>query len=165
MNRKLKSRLKHALLYAWNFWPPFVGAGIVITRISPDFRQVEAKLKKRPWTANYFGTQYGGSIFSLTDPFYPVMLFMYANNRWVIWDKAAAVRYLKPGRTDLTATFILDDDTIHHVETTLAKAGKMELTKTIQIKDKEGDVVAEIDRVIYIRDKAAVKPPKKVDGN
>ena len=55
--------------FAFNIWPPFWGAGIRIVSISDDFREVKIRLKLRWWNKNANRTQYGGSIFSLTDPY------------------------------------------------------------------------------------------------
>ena len=57
-----------------NLWPPFVGAGIRITRISADSREIDVALKLRLLNRNYFGTQFGGSMFAMTDPFFALMM-------------------------------------------------------------------------------------------
>lgn len=68
MNKQLAKIYKPGMVkFALNIWPPFWGAGIRILRISDDFRTVEMRLKLRWWNKNANRTQYGGSIFSLTD--------------------------------------------------------------------------------------------------
>ncbi len=59
---------------ALNLWPPLWGAGFRIVHISDDFRCVKIKLKLRWWNKNANRTQHGGSIFSLTDPVYALIL-------------------------------------------------------------------------------------------
>jgi len=60
----------HALRRWINLWPPFLGAGIRIQRIAPDMKAIDVEMKLRWWNANYVGTQFGGSLFAMTDPFY-----------------------------------------------------------------------------------------------
>jgi hypothetical protein len=53
-----------------NLYPPYLGAGVRITRISDDFRDVEVEMPLRFYNRNYFGTHFGGSLYSMCDPFY-----------------------------------------------------------------------------------------------
>ena len=145
--------IKKYLLRIWNFWPPFFGAGIKIKSQSADWRRVVVELKLRPWTANYVGTQFGGSMFAMTDAFYMVMLLHNLGSDYVVWDKSANIRFLKPGRTHLTAEFELDELTLSEIKETLSKQPKMDWVRKIQIKDLNGEVVAEVEKTIYIKKK------------
>jgi len=137
----------------WNLWPPFVGAGISIHYVSDDYRHIIAKLKKRWWTLNYRGTQFGGSMFALTDPFYMVMLIEILGAEYSVWDKFGSIQYIKPGRTELTAEFILKDDDLLGIHKTLEFSDKTDWKFTVEIKDVEGLVVAFVEKIIYIRKK------------
>jgi hypothetical protein len=57
-----------------NLWPPFVGAGIRVTRVSADSREIDVTLKLRLFNRNFFGTHFGGSLFAMTDPFFALMM-------------------------------------------------------------------------------------------
>lgn len=106
MNKTL-SKLYQPNIVKWalNSWPPFWGAGIHIESISADFREVRIRLKLRWWNKNANRTQYGGSIFSLTDPVYALMLMGILGERYYVWDKEASINFIKPGDTDLFAEF------------------------------------------------------------
>lgn len=143
--------MKKMFYYLWNFWPPFLGSGIALRHISDDFLRIEAVLKLRPWTKNYVGTQYGGSMFSLTDAFYFVMLMKHSEGKWIIWDKAASIRFKKPGRTNLSAVFEISHADLFDIRKQLAEKGKTEFVRTVNLTDTNGDVVAEVERVIHIR--------------
>ncbi len=143
--------MKKYLLFLWNFWPPFIGSGIWIDQITKDYRHVRVRLKKRPWTSNYVSTQYGGSIYSMTDPFYMVMLLMNLGRDYIVWDKSAQIRFLKPGKTDLTAEFNIHEELLSDIRVTTAKQGKMEWHIKIPVKDKNQITVAEVDKVLWIK--------------
>ncbi len=141
------------LFSLWRFWPPFLGAGISIHVLSDDLRHTQARLKLRFWNRNYVGTQYGGSLFSMTDAVYMVMMLQNLGSQYIVWDKAATIRYLKPGRTDVIADYVLTEEILNSIRKTLETQEKMDWTVKVEIKDKNGEVVAEVDKVLYIRKK------------
>lgn len=124
--------------------------------VSAGYRHIKVKLKLRFWNANYVGTQYGGSIFSMADPFYMVMLIENLGHEYSVWDKASRIRYLKPGRTDLFVEFDLSEDDLSAICAQVAEQGKMDWERKVVIKDRNGEVVAEVDKTISIRKKMAI---------
>ena len=145
--------LKPYLLRFWNFWPPLFFSGIKIVKISPDFKYIKVRLKLRFWNANYVGTAFGGSIFAMTDAFYMVMLMKNLGPRYIVWDKAAEIRYVKPGKTDVLAEFVITDEEIDNIKELLKDSDKMDWIKPVQVIDKEGQLIADVKRIIYIKKK------------
>lgn len=145
--------MRKYLLKLWNLWPPFLFTGIKIQKYTEDFRSISVKLKLRFWNANYVGTQYGGSIFSLSDAFYMVMLMRNLGPEYTVWDKTATIHYLKPGRTDLFAAFTLNEEDLTQIQTTLQTQKSMLWNRQVEIKDANGMIVATVDKEIYIRKK------------
>lgn len=145
--------LRQILVNYVNLWPPFLFGGIKIIHRSADYRHMIVKLKLRFWNANVVGTQFGGLLFAMTDPFYMLMLIKNLGDEYIIWDKSALIEYLKPGRTDVTAEFILTNDDLEQVKQTVENEGKMLWTKIVEIKDREQNVIAKVTKVIHIRRK------------
>ena len=79
-----------------NVWPPFLGAGIRVKRLQPDWKEVDVEMKLRGWNSNYVGTHYGGSLYSMADPFYMLMLIENVGRNYIVWDKSASIRFKKP---------------------------------------------------------------------
>ena len=100
---------------ALNLWPPFWVAGIRIAEIG-DFRYVKMELKFRWWNKNANRSQYGGSIFSMTDPVYSLMLMGILGNKYFVWDKDASVNFIKPGNSQLTAEFLITEQQIDEIK-------------------------------------------------
>jgi hypothetical protein len=143
---------KSRALRRWiNFWPPFLGMGIRIQHIAPDMKAVDVEMKLRFWNANYVGTQFGGSLFAMTDPFYMLMLMANLGRDYIVWDKAATIRYRKPGKGTVRAEFRLSDTQIEDVREKLKTLPKYEPVFTVQVKDGAGVVIAEVERVIHVR--------------
>ena len=110
---------------------------------------------------NYVGTHFGGSLFAMTDPFYMLMLMHVLGRDYIVWDKAAAIEFVRPGRGTVTARFRLEDDRIDEIRTVTADGSKMLPVFHCDIRDAEGEVVARLDRTIYVRrkrEKGAASP-------
>jgi uncharacterized protein (DUF1778 family) len=142
---------KRLLLRSINAWPPFLGAGIRVTRLSPHAIDVEMKLRR--WNRNYVGTHFGGSLYSMTDPFFMLMLIESLGAEYLVWDKAATIRFKKPGRGKVRAEFRLSDEQVDEIRRAAAANGKTEPTFVVQVKDEAGDVVAEVEKVLWVKRK------------
>src|SRR2546426_1166496 len=57
---------------------------------------------------NYVGTILGGAMYAAVDPFYMIMLIKLLGPGYIVWDKAAAIRFRRPGTTTLEARCAVD---------------------------------------------------------
>ncbi len=144
---------KRLLLRSINAWPPFLGAGIRVTRMGSKAIDVEMKL--RFWNRNYVGTHFGGSLYAMTDPFFMLMLLDNLGPGYIVWDKAATIRFKKPGRGKVRAEFRLSDEQIDEIKRAAAANGKTEPTFVVQVKDEAGEVVAEVEKVLWVKRKVS----------
>jgi len=136
-----------------NFWPPFLGAGIRVKRLRPDWKEIDVEMKLRRWNSNYVGTHYGGSLYSMTDPFFMVMLIENLGKEYIVWDKSASIRFKKPGKGTVTASFRLTDEQIEEIKRALESQEKIERTFAVDVKDEAGNVIAEVEKLLHIRKK------------
>jgi hypothetical protein len=135
------------------FWPPLLGAGIRVTRLDRDWRAVDVQMKLRWWNANFVGTHYGGSLYSMADPFYMLMLIANLGREYVVWDKAASIRFRKPGKSTMRAEFRLSEPQLEGIRQALESAEKIEPEFLVEIKDEDGTVIAEVKKLLHIRKK------------
>ena len=149
MNPLMKRHLRRWM----NLWPPFLGAGIRVTRLDPDWRAVDVEMKLRFWNRNYVGTHYGGSLYSMTDPFYMLMLIENLGRDYIVWDKSANIRFRRPGRGRVTAQFRLTHEQIDGIRRQLESAEKIEPTFTVEVKDDSGEMIAIVEKIVQIRRK------------
>jgi hypothetical protein len=143
----------HALRRAVNLWPPFLGAGIRVKHIAPDMKSIDVEMKLRWWNANYVGTHFGGSLFAMADPFYMLMLMANLGRDYIVWDKAATIRYRKPGKSTVRAEFRLNDSQLDDIREKLKTLPKYEPTFRVEVKDEQGIVIADVEKLLYIRKK------------
>jgi len=136
--------------WGFNLWPCYRGTGGRVTFIASDWREVRVRLPLSWRTRNYVGTIFGGSLYAAVDPFYMIMLMENLGPEVVVWDKAASIRFRKPGRTPLSATFRLDEAELAEVRQLLLDQPKVDRTYLIQLLDAEGVVHAEVEKVIHL---------------
>lgn len=137
-----------------NLWPPFLGAGIKVKNIDPDFTTIDVELKMRFYNKNYVGTHYGGSLFSMTDPFYMLILMKQLGKDYLVWDKSSKIDFKKPGKGKLTAHFNITQKQVKDIKDQADQQKKVEPQFTVQVLDEAGDVVAEIEKTLYVRRKS-----------
>ena len=143
----------HALRRWINLWPPFLGAGIRVQRIAPDMKAIDVEMRLRWWNANYVGTHFGGSLFAMTDAFYMLMLMANLGREYIVWDKAATIRYRKPGKSTVRAEFRLTGAQLDDIREKLKTLPKYEPVFTVDVKDEQGTVIAEVEKVLHVRKK------------
>ena len=145
-----------------NLYAPFLGAGIRVKRLAPGWKEVDVEMKLRWWNANYVGTHYGGSLYSMTDPFFMVMLIENLGQDYIVWDKSATIRFKRPGRGTVTASFRLSDQQIDEIKQALNAEKKIERVFTVEVKDESGTVIAEVEKLLHIRRKDQPATPSQL---
>lgn len=134
-----------------NWYPPYLGAGVRITRISDDFRHIRVCLKLRWYNRNYVGTQFGGSLYSMTDPFYMLMLIELLGRDYIVWDKAASIDFIAPGKGAVYASFDIDDALLERIRERTAAGEKYLPELLVDIRDGEDQLIARVHKTLYVR--------------
>jgi acyl-coenzyme A thioesterase PaaI-like protein len=137
-----------------SLYPPYLGAGVRVTRATPDFRLVEVEMRLWPWNRNYVGTHFGGSLFSMADPFFMIMLIEQLGPGYTVWDKAGSIRFRRPGRGTVRARFEIPPERLEEIRRAADAGGKVEPTFAVSILDAQGEVVAEVEKLLSVRRKA-----------
>ncbi|HET9055626.1 MAG TPA: DUF4442 domain-containing protein [Chitinophagaceae bacterium] len=149
-----QSRLKRI---AFNFFPAYRRTGGRICFLSHDFREVHVKLGLNWRTKNYVGTIFGGSIYGALDPVYMVQLINILKNEYIVWDKSAVVKFLKPIRKTVYARFVITDELLSEIKTVVAREKKYTIQLTAYFQDEEETIYAEVTKTLYIAEKEHYK--------
>lgn len=138
--------------YRWgfNFFPAYRGTGAWITYIAADWREVRLRLPLSWQTRNYVGVIYGGSIYASVDPIYMIMLIKNLGSGYIVWDKAATVRFRKPGVSTLYACFRLEQGELEGIRAGLRTQHSVDRLYTVDLADTVGLVRATVEKTIYI---------------
>jgi acyl-coenzyme A thioesterase PaaI-like protein len=136
--------------WLFNLFPAYRGTGGRVIYISDDFHEVKIKLPLNWRTRNYVGTIYGGSIYASIDPIYMLMLMHIIGDDYVVWDKAAKIRFKRPGRDTLYADFLLTPEEISEIKRLAETEKSIDRVYNFELKDKNGVVQAFIEKTLYI---------------
>ena len=148
------------LRWGMNWWPPFRGAGIRVRHIAGDWSEARVELSAGRLRRNFVGTHYGGSLFSMTDPFYALMLIHRLGDRFLVWDQAASIDFVAPGRGTVSARFSLAEDRLEEIRTQAAGGQKVLPQFDVEVKDEAGQLVARVRKTLYVR----LKPRFRTSG-
>ena len=143
--------------WMFNFFPAYRGTGGRVTYIADDFHEVRVKLPLNWRTRNYVGTIYGGSIYASVDPIYMLMLIHILGDDYVVWDKAAKIRFKKPGKETLYVDFQLSPEEIGEIKELVETERSVDRIYKLELKDKNGVVHAFIEKTLYIAKKSKLK--------
>lgn len=137
-----------------NVYPPYIGAGIHVDQISDDFRDVVVSMKLRWYNRNYVGTHFGGSLVSMTDPFFMLMLMNILGREYIVWDQVARIQFIRPGRGRVVASFHLRQEQIDEIYVQTRSGAVFRPEYMVDILNEDGEVVAQVVKQEYIRKKA-----------
>lgn len=141
------------LRWGFNIFPAFRGTGARITYIAGDYREMRVKLPLNWRTRNYVGTIFGGSLYGAVDPHYMIMLIKILGPDYIVWDKAATIRFKKPGRGTLYARFVIPEEEVETIRRRLQTEHSIDRVYRVDLTDADGVVHAEVDKTVYIRRK------------
>lgn len=136
--------------WKFNLFPAYRGTGARVTYIQADWLEVRVAVPLSWRTRNYVGSIFGGSLYGAVDPIYMLMLIRSLGPAYVVWDKAATIRFRRPGRTRLTASFHLDAAFIAGIRDELTRVPKLDRVFTVQLVDATGTAHVVIEKTIHV---------------
>ncbi|MBG6286511.1 MULTISPECIES: DUF4442 domain-containing protein [Pseudomonas] len=151
MDSRKSARRARLLRFGLNLYPPYLGAGVRVRHISADFREVRVKMGLNLFNRNYVGTQFGGSLYSMTDPFFMLMLMENLGREYIVWDKAANIEFVSPGKGPVYAEFRIDQHLLDEIRAQTAGGEKYLPRLHAEVRDGEGTLVARVQKTLYVR--------------
>jgi acyl-coenzyme A thioesterase PaaI-like protein len=161
MVRRMTPRKLRRLM---NLWPPYLFSGVRIVAIAENWRRADVELRAHWWNRNYVGTHFGGSLFSMTDPFWMLLTMNALGRDFIVWDREGTIEFLKPGRGTVRASFVLEDRALEDIRRETASGGKYLHWFETDVIDGDGEVVARVRKRLYVRRKPLKTPPEAADG-
>lgn len=146
----LSPRLMRILL---NLYGPYVGAGVHLTHISDDWRELRVSMKLHWYNRNIMGTHFGGSLYSMVDPHFMLLLMKRLGNSYVVWDKSAHIDFIRPVKGPVHAVFKISEEDEKRIRELTGKGEKYLPEFEVPITDDDGQTVALVHKVLYVRKK------------
>ncbi len=142
----------------FNLSPMYRRSTARITSVSEDLMFIKVRLPISYKNSNYVGSIFGGSMFSAVDPIPMIQILNLLGDDFVVWDKAAAIKFKRPARENLYANFTCSPSEILNIKDRLVKEKEIEIKKRTQLTNKTGDdVFCEVEKTIYIAEKQFYK--------
>ncbi len=149
LNKLSPKALKRIL----NLYGPYLGAGVKIRSISPDWHETKVSMKLRWYNRNAVGVHFGGSLYAMVDPHLMLMLIRLLGKEYIVWDKAAKIEFVAPGKGCVNATITISDEELNDIRAQ-AEDGKAHFPEfTLQVLDEKGKLVARVQKTLYVRKK------------
>jgi acyl-coenzyme A thioesterase PaaI-like protein len=137
----------------FNLYPPYLGAGVHVDELSDDFRFARVTMPLRWYNRNYVGTHFGGSLYSMTDPFLMIMFMRNLGPGYVVWDKAGSIEYVAPGRGRMSVEFRVTPEVLDEVRANTEAGEKYLRWFEVDVRDPGGAVVARVRKQLHFRRK------------
>jgi len=147
---KITPRILRFLL---NLYGPFLGAGVKVTRVGDDWKHIRVSMKLRFYNRNVVGTHFGGSLYSMADPHYMLMLMNLLGPEYIVWDKSASIDFLRPGNGTVYADCTIAEDELQAIREQTREGKPCSPEFSVKVVNAQGKAVARIRKVLYVRRK------------
>lgn len=136
-----------------NWYPVFLALGIRIKHISDDYLNIDVAMGLHWYNRNYVGTQFGGGLYAMADPFFMLMLIQLLGRDYIVWDQAASIDFVAPGKGRVWARFRLEAAEIERIRTEAESGAPLRPVYHVDVTDDDGAIVAKVQKTLYIRKK------------
>jgi hypothetical protein len=93
----------------------------------------------------------------MCDPHFVFIVMRQLGAGYLVWDKAATIEFLRPGRGRVTATFHVPPEQIEEIRVAADRGEKVEPVLTAEVVGDDGELVARLTKRLWVRRK---EPPR-----
>ena len=134
-----------------NFYGPYLGAGVKVEFIAEDFTEIRVSMRLRWYNRNAVSTHFGGSLYSMVDPHLMLMLMKLLGPDYTVWDKSAAIEFVRPGKGKVSTTIRIDGETVQQIREKVAEKRRYEPEFDIEVVDDQEKLVCRVKKILYVR--------------
>lgn len=153
----MKNAKFEKLIRRINLYPPFLGMGVKVVSHSESYTRFDVELRARWYNRNLFGTHFGGSLYTMSDPFYVFILTLNLGRDYIVWDKAACIEFLQPAKGTISAVFEIEPARLEQMREEVDQHGKKTFQFELDLCDEAGVAVARVKKDVYVRAKTGKK--------
>lgn len=134
-----------------NLYPPYLGAGVRMRSFNDDFTRFEVELRSRWYNRNLYGTHFGGSLYSMSDPFYLFIVVLNLGPDYIVWDKSASIQFLQPAKGTISGVFEIGQERLETIRAEVDSLGKNTYHFETDLTNESGEPVARVAKEVYVR--------------
>lgn len=154
---KTESSRSRSMRWAFNWWPCIWCTGGKVEFIAADYKELHVSIKLNIRTRNRVGTVYGGSIYSSVDPYFMLLLMEVLGKEYVVWDKGASMKFVRPITEKVKCRFLITDELVEELKQRVAENGEYSFDLPLQYEDDNGKVYAVFTKQLYVANKSFYK--------
>ena len=139
-----------------NLYPPYLGAGVKVTYISEDWKELHVSMSLRWYNRNAVGTHFGGSLYSMIDPHLMLLLMQLLGKEYLVWDKSAGIEFVKASKKKITSVLKVSNEDLEVIKRSTKNGEKYFSDFAVEIRDEDDELVARVKKTIYVRKKKHV---------
>jgi acyl-coenzyme A thioesterase PaaI-like protein len=139
------------LRWLMNVWPPFLAAGIRVLAIGDDWRSARVRLRRHWFNRNYVDTHFGGSLFTMTDPYWMILVMENLGRDYVVWDKAAEIEFIAALKQDVYAEFRLEPSVLDELRAAAAGGERVLRWFEVEVRAADGTLAARVRKQLHVR--------------
>ena len=147
--------------YGFNWSPMYRRSKGKVIEVSEDLLYIKVKIPLNWKNRNFVGSIFGGSMLSATDSIYMIQLLKILGDDYVVWDKSATIKYKRPGIETIFCEFTFTSEEVRAIKKDVENKGEIDIVKIPNIINKDGVVIAELTKAIYVADKKFYKEKRK----
>jgi acyl-coenzyme A thioesterase PaaI-like protein len=136
-----------------NLYPPYLGAGVKVTYISEDWKELHVSMSLRWYNRNAVGTHFGGSLYSMIDPHLMLLLMQLLGKEYLVWDKSAGIEFVKASKKKVKSVLKVSNEDLKVIRRNTNNGEKYFSNFIVEIRDEDDDLVARVKKTIYVRRK------------
>ncbi|WP_104471824.1 DUF4442 domain-containing protein [Acinetobacter indicus] len=136
-----------------NRYAPYRGADIAVEKMNLANYHIRVKMPLTRKNQNIVGVHFGGSLYAMVDPFYMLLLMHHLGSKYIVWDKAATIHFLAPGRSMVYADIRLNAMEVDTIRELAENYAPVYRNYHLNIFDEAGVRIAEVEKTVYIRRK------------
>lgn len=136
-----------------NSYAPYLGAGVRVTEVDMAAGRVRVEMPLTRVNRNYVGVHFGGSLYAMVDPFFMLILINQLGEDYIVWDKAASIEFVAPGRGHVHTIMQISPEEVALIIELASSGQPVYRTYPVEILAEDGALVAKVEKVLYIRKK------------
>ena len=141
------------LRHLMNWYGPYRGAGVKIRHLADDFTSATVEMPLRWYNKNYVGVHFGGSLYSMIDPFHMLLVMNQLGSDYVVWDKMATIEFIRPGTGTVTAHFEVNQAQLRDIKENTQNGQKYLPVFEVEVLAEDGTLVAKAYKTLHVREK------------
>lgn len=141
------------LRHLMNLYGPYRGAGVRIRHLADDFSSATVEMPLRWYNRNYVGVHFGGSLYSMVDPFHMLLVMNQLGSDYIVWDIEAHIRFISPGKGTVKAHFEVTPEQLEDIRKQTESGEKYLPQFEVEVLGENGELVARALKTLYVRRK------------